>query len=141
MSTPVLLLSRAEPLSPVAVVASGDAARRLALRLLALPADRLERLRGVSAAGLIALVGDEADLPWVDGARYLGRDPLAPTLLLPTALAVGAHPALLERTVLTVAPDAAPPLAVLPDPLRVIPLGGARPVDPARLRAWLESPR
>jgi hypothetical protein len=123
------------------MLASGDAARRLALRLLALPTDRLARLQGVAGSDLVALVGDEADLPWVDGARYLGRDPSAPALLLPTALAVGAHPALLERAVLAAAPGASPPLAVLPDPLRVVPLGDARPIDPARLRDWLESHR
>jgi len=141
VSAPVFLVPRAEPLSPVAVVATGDAAQRLARRLLALPSDRLARLQGVSATDLIALIGDEGDLPWVDGARYLGRDPSAPALLLPTALAVGAHPALFERAVLSAAPGAAQPLAVLPDPLRVVPLGSARPVDPARIGAWLESHR
>src|SRR5262249_18847627 len=73
---------RAVPLAPCAVYAEGEAARALVRRLLARTDEELARLRGVAAASLVLILGE--DLPWVDGARYLGADPLALALLLPT---------------------------------------------------------
>ncbi|MCB9564908.1 MAG: hypothetical protein H6708_31365 [Kofleriaceae bacterium] len=46
---------------------------------------------------MLAVVGDAARLPWVDGVAYLGRDLAAPSLLVPTTLAPDAPPALVER--------------------------------------------
>jgi len=127
---------RDEPLAPAAVAAVGEAARRLAQRLLAGPPGALARLRGVASAALIVLIGEPDALPWVDGARYLGRDERAPALLLPTALAPSVPPALLERALLARAPHG--PLAVLLAPPRLVGLAAARPLTSARLRAWLE---
>jgi hypothetical protein len=129
--------TRAEPLRPAGAVAEGDAARRLARRLLALDDAALARLAGVAAPGLLAVAGVEEDLPWVDGVAYVGRDPAAPSLLLPTATESFAPAALLERALVAGSRGAPPPLAVLEAPLRVIPLGGARPVERVRLAAWL----
>jgi hypothetical protein len=123
----------------LAVVAEGEAARRLALRVLTCPDGTMARLSGVAGRGLLVLLGAEADLPWVDGVRYLGRDPEAPALLLPTALALTAPLLLVERALLGAAKDAAPPYAVLLEPLRLVPLGGARSLERARLGAWLKS--
>jgi hypothetical protein len=128
---------RAEPLRPAGVVAEGQAALGLARRLLALEDAALARLSGVAAPGLLAVAGAEEDLPWVDGVAYVGRDPAAPSLLLPTATEPAAPAALLERALLASAPGAPLPLAVLDAPLRVVPLGAARPVERTRLAAWL----
>jgi len=128
---------RAEPLRPAAAVAEREAAGRLGRRLLALTDDGLARLSGVCAPGILAVVGAEEDLPWVDGVRYVGRDPSAPSLLLPTAAAPALPAALLEHALHARAAGAPRPLAVLSGPLRVVPLGAARPLERARLAAWL----
>lgn len=138
MSAGLALVPRGVPLTPVAAVAEGDAAVRLARRLLGLDDTALSRLAGVASASLLAVTGAEADLPWVDGVRYLGRDPAAPALLLPTALAPALPLALVERALAAAAPPGAAPLAVLTAPLRLVPMGGARPLERARLLRWLD---
>jgi hypothetical protein len=130
-------VARPTPLPPSAAVAEGAAARRLAERLLARTDDALVRLAGAAGPGIIAVIGAAEDLPWVDGVLYLGRDPDAPALLLPTALSPDAPLPLWERALLSATGAASPPRAVLPGPLRVLPLGGARPVQRAALAAWI----
>lgn len=132
---------RPSPLAPLAAVAEGEAAVRLARRLFGAAPEALARLSGVAAPGLLAVCGAEADLPWVDGIRYLGRDPRAPSLLLPTAAALDCPLELVERALLRRAPAGGAPLAVLLAPLRLVPLGEARPLARARLAAWLEAAR
>lgn len=141
MSAAPPFVPRAEPLAASAAIAEGEAAARLARRLLALPDASLARLDGVAGEGLLAVLGAENDLPWVDGVRYLGRDPAAPALLLPTARTPVLPLPLVERALAAAAPEGAAPLAVLTDPLRVVPLGRARPVDRARLLAWMAARR
>jgi MoxR-vWA-beta-propeller ternary system domain bpX5 len=128
---------RREPLVPCAAAAEGAAAVRLAHRLLALDDEALARLSGVSAPDLLAVFGPEVALPWVEGIRYFGRDPEAPSLLLPTAVVLSVPAPLLERALLAAAGGSTPPLAVLLDPLRLVPMGLARPVDRARLQVWI----
>jgi hypothetical protein len=132
---PVAFVPRRAPLAPLAAAAQGPAARALAERLLARDDDALAALSGVASPDGIIVLGPAEALPWVDGVVYLGRDPEAPALLLPTALAPDAPPALLERAVLTRV--AAAPVAVLADPPALASLAAARPLDRARLRAWL----
>lgn len=133
----ILWKPRFAPLSPVAVAARGAAGRALADRLLMRDPDATTRLEGVTWRDLILLVGAEADLPWSDGAIYLGRDPAAPELLLPTALLPSVPLPLLERALRRQAANAALPLAVLPQPEPVLlPVGRARPVDRDRLKRW-----
>ena len=141
MTTPLPLVARAEPLRASAAVAEGEAAGRLARRLLALPDAALARLAGVAGEDLLVILGVEDELPWVDGIRYLGRDPDAPTLLLPTVRTTALPLPLVERALAAAAPAGAAPLAMLTDPLRLVPVGGARPVQRSRLLAWLESRR
>jgi hypothetical protein len=124
---------RDEPLAPRAVAAAGPAARTLARRLLAEPDEALGALRGVAGEDVLVLLGEAEALPWADGVLYLGRDPRAPGLLLPTALAPDVPPDLLERALTARHPA---PLAVLPP--RIVPVGAARPVARARLAAWLD---
>ncbi|MFJ8039868.1 hypothetical protein ACIRBX_05030 [Kitasatospora sp. NPDC096147] len=80
---------REPPLPPVAVLAVGDAVPRLARAArervragarLAVLADDGPGLPAADRA--LLLLGAEPDLPWADGARYLGQDA---GLLTPTA--------------------------------------------------------
>lgn len=132
---PVAFRPRVVPLAPLAAAAQGRAARALAERLLARDDAALAALSGVASPDRLLVVGPVEALPWVDGVVYLGRDPQAPSLLLPTALAPDAPPALLERAVLGRA--LAAPVAVLADPPALASLAAARPLDRARLCAWL----
>ena len=129
---------RASPLAPVAVWAEGPARRALLERLLALPGEHRARLRGAASAHVVIVSGEREQLPWVEGAKYLGRDPSAPSLLLPTTLEPSAPASLLERALLARVPRSAIPLAVLLSPARLVPMGEALPLGEARLRAALE---
>lgn len=135
-------VGRDPPLSPLAVVARGQAALRLADRLASseLPCDG--RWRGLGDPGggrerWLLVLGDEP--PWVDGAAYLGRDPAAPRLLLPTALRPDsggiAVAALLDRAIAARCAGALGPFAVVPD-LGVVATGAALAIAPAALAAW-----
>jgi len=135
------LRPRAEPLAPCAAAAEGAAAAALVRALLRRDDAALAGLSGVAAPGLLVVTGPAEALPWADGVRYLGRDPAAPALLLPTALEPEAPAALVERALLAAAGPAdrvAAPFAVLDGPLRLVPLGEARPLDRSALLAWLE---
>ncbi|WKD31816.1 hypothetical protein [Streptomyces xanthophaeus] len=95
-SFPLRWERREPPLPAAAVLAVGDAVPGLA-------AAALERVRGGARLGVLAddgpglpaadrallVLGDEADLPWADGARYLGRDAglLVPTTARPAPAA------------------------------------------------------
>lgn len=73
------------PRSPVAVLAEGESARRLAegvIRRLAAGAD----LRAAVGGGALLVLGQAEDLPWAPGATYLARElgVLVPTTVTPT---------------------------------------------------------
>ncbi|MFS8071489.1 MAG: hypothetical protein ACMG6S_34395, partial [Byssovorax sp.] len=98
----------------------------------------LARLTGVAGPSLLIALGDGDALPWVDGVVYLGRDPRAPSLLVPTALAPNVPVALLERALLGRGEALAALLAVLVDPPALVGVGAARPIERAALTAWIE---
>ncbi|MCI0487184.1 MAG: hypothetical protein L0229_11355 [Blastocatellia bacterium] len=141
--------ARWSPLAPVGAAARGPFARRLALRLLACDDERLSRLKGVAGPSMLIVLGEEYALPWVDGVTYLGRDPEAPQLLLPTSLRPSVAPALLERALLRKIDimsraSSSPrslfqPLAVFVDPPVIAPVGHARTVARDTLGAWLDA--
>lgn len=133
----VSFVPRRLPLSPVAAAGIGPVARRLGARLLELETAHLHRLRGVAGKGLLVILGEAESLPWVDGIAYLGRDPEAPRLLLPTALAPDAPAALLEKALFQRLREPTAPLAVLASPRRIVPVSSALPVDRASLERWL----
>lgn len=122
---------RDAPLAIEAALATGEAARALARRLLTI-AD-LSPLRAAATDELLVILGD--NLPWVDGIVYLGRDATAPRMYLPTTLAPSVAPAMLARGVERQKQVAAGPFALVP-PL-VIPLAAATSLDRSRLEAWL----
>jgi hypothetical protein len=125
---------REPPLLPCAVAAQGDAAIALARRA----ATSGRSLSCVAANGLIVLLGSAEDLPWVDGALYLGRDPNAPNLLLPTALAPTVPADLVERALTKRFASARPPLAILVEhgSIEVAPVGEAHLVSAHDLNGW-----
>ncbi len=123
---------------PCAVVAQGEAAQRLARRLLEYNEVELEQLQGVANRNMLLVQGETEALPWVEGVTYLGHDPEAPALLLPTAQRPDFPTALLERALRAQFPTVAAPMAVLPGTLQVVSLAGARTVARASLQAWLE---
>jgi hypothetical protein len=104
-------LPREPPLEACAVVAFGEAAKKLRVP---------KSMPCIRTAEMVLLIGD--DLPWADGVVYLGRDPAAPKLLLPTTLRPDVPLDLFERALLKKFEDA--PLAVIGD--RVISAGHAR---------------
>jgi hypothetical protein len=131
-------LPRERPLAPCAVAAQGEAAQRLARRLLEYGDDELGQLQGVAERGALLVRGEMAVLPWAEGVVYLGQDAEAPALLLPTALRPDFPVALLERAIRAQFPTVAPPVAVLPGTLQVVSLAGARTVALASVEAWQE---
>lgn len=128
---------RFTPLVSVGVAARGAAATSLAHRLLRDP-DSLSHYKGVSAPGLLIILGEEKQLPWVDGVVYLGHDSQAPSLLFPTNLEPSVPAALLQRT-LAVVHDQSGPCALLLDPPSIVPLSEARTIARASLIKWLEA--
>lgn len=123
---------------PCAVAAQGEAAHRLARRLLEYDEANLGLLQGVAERGTLVVRAETAALPWVEGVIYLGQDAEAPALLLPTALRPDFPAALLERAMRAQFPNVAPPIAVLPDALQAVSLAGARTVVRASVQTWLE---
>lgn len=137
---PVRWGPRSEPLEPLAVAGVGPVALALARRALASDEAVLASWQGVAGPDVLVLLGASASLPWVDGAVYLGRDPGAPALLLPCALAPDMAPSLLERALLARPGKAvSTPLAVLPSTHQLVPVDAARPVARASLVAWLDA--
>lgn len=132
MKHPVTFGERQPPLLPTAVLAQEAVAVTLVRRLLDHTLD-LEGLEGLAGPKVVVILGPTERLPWVDGVRYFGRDPEAPELYLPTTL----RPSVQSRTYAEVVPGPRP-LLIVPEQRMAWPLGGARPLDRARLRAWLE---
>jgi hypothetical protein len=131
---------RTTPLDPLGLAVRGGAARALAQRLLARDDAALGRLSGVVSPGLLVVLGEAADLPWVDGAVYLGRDADAPSLFLPTSREPTAPLPLVERALLARARTSgtSPPYAVLIDPPLLASTQAARPIERPVLQAWLD---
>jgi hypothetical protein len=140
MLVEVTFSPRTDSLDPVAVIGTGPVARALAHRLLRLADADLAVLRGVAGDGLIALMGEAAALPWVDGVVYLGRDADAPRLLLPTTLRPAVAVDVFERAIARHAGRLGGPWAVLAAPPRVIPIADALPVERAHVLRWLGAP-
>jgi len=131
---------RHEALEPCAAWASDAARLALLQHLIAQPEERLARLTGLASKELLVVLGPAAELPWVDGVKYLGIDARAPGLLLPTQLEPEVHPALVERGLRTRFAAEVAPLAVLLEPARVASLASARPLERARLVDLMERP-
>lgn len=131
---------RLKPLEPVAVAGRGPVAGRLGRRLGLFPEKALSAFRGVAGKDVLLVMGPPDQLPWVDGAEYLGKDPDEPGLLLPTNSGPVLQAGMMKRA-LECHFKVVPPLAVLaPNDFgwMVIPLISALPVAPHILATWLE---
>ncbi len=134
----VAFVSREVALAPLCVGGLGDVARALARWVLRDDGPRLSELRGVAANDVLLLMGAAETLPWVDGVFYLGKDPHAPRLLLPTQLRPDVPLAAFEQAIVRHVGELESPIAVLAHPCKLIPLAEARPVNRERLAAWLK---
>ena len=139
------VIARAKPLVPTALLAVNEAAVALGRRLLLLSASRLEALRGAAGDGFLLIVAETDALPWSDGVVYLGRDPEAPGLLMPTTSSVDVPLALFERALsrrfAREAQRPPPPFAVCFSPWFVTGAGAARRIERPELEAWLAGAR
>lgn len=113
------------------MVALGTVAKVLRDQLLQRDDASIAQWTGVSIAHGLVVCGPE--LPWVDGARYVAPDPDAGALWMPTTRRPTVPAALLERAVLARCPSGSAPVLLLDGAM--IPLGPARPLDFATLRA------
>ncbi len=135
---PLSWVTRETPLRPEGVVGAGPAALALGRRLMAMDEESLSQLKAAVSPELILVLGDESRLPWARGVTYLGRDPQAPTLYVPTARRPSLPLALFRRALLKRLPASREPLAVLPEPLRVIPMSACASIALTRLKDWVE---
>jgi hypothetical protein len=126
---------RTAPLEACAVVGIGGAGRALAHAALRRDDAALGELAGVHGESLVAFVGAAEALPWADGVVYLGRDPAAPALRLPTTRLPSVPLALFERAVVERV-RAGAPVAVLPDGV-LVSLAAARTVSRPLLARWV----
>lgn len=135
----VSFVQRIQPLTPSAAAGVGPVARALGERLLGLEDEHLQRLRGAAGKDVLVILGEAESLPWVDEIAYLGRDPSAPRLLLPTALAPDVPVPLLEKALFERLPEPTAPLVVLAAPRRIVPVSSALPLSRASLERWLSA--
>jgi hypothetical protein len=134
---------RSEPLVPCACIARGPVAQALGRAVLALDAQQLARLKACAGDRLLVLFGEGADLPWLDGMTYLGRDEAAPHLLLPTNRRPDVPVDLFGRALAARVPEATKGGAILPDAtagLFWVSIAAAGPIDRASLEAWMARP-
>jgi hypothetical protein len=127
-------------LLPAAVAGQGEISLRLARRLLQMDDETLGQLEGVAGEQLIIVQGKSDLLPWVEGVQYLGVDRGVPTVLFPTNYqpSLSLPPELLARA-LRAKTGTQELIALLRQPLLVVPMGSARPVSRTTLSSWLES--
>jgi hypothetical protein len=126
--------TRHEPLHPGAVLGDGLVAARLAAAL----AERVEHGADVevhAGDGLVLAIGDAADLPWVDGAVWLGAEA---GLLVPTTLEPTPEPHLVGRAVAKSVGADAGWIVLTPDRIVVGRRAAGHP-DPGRLRELARS--
>jgi hypothetical protein len=128
---------RDSPLLPVAVAGQGETSLRLARRLLQLDDESLCQLEGVAGRQLIVVQGTWELLPWVDGVQYLGVSSAAQSVLFPTNYQPSLPPELLANA-LRVKLHATGLIAVLQDPLLLVPMRNAKPISRRTLARWLE---
>lgn len=127
--------NRAVSLDPCAIIAFDDSAVGIVEKLLRLDNESLGTFQGASAERLIFIAGRGEDLPWADGAVYLGRNAqTSASFLLPTTVepkvSIDLFKLILENKFRHLLP-----CAVLPG--KIIPFGTAKKLSRAALERWL----
>lgn len=133
----ILWTPRDCPLTPVAVAGQRETSLQLARRLLQLNDESLGQLEGVAGRRVLVVQGRSDLLPWVNGVQYLGVDSIAPSVLFPTNYQTFLPQELLARA-LRVKLDKAGLIAVLRDPLLLVPMQNAKTISRRTLGRWLE---
>jgi hypothetical protein len=134
---PLTWKSRREHLPAIAVAGRGVSRCIIMERLRRrAPAD-LAALRIIVEDDYFVVLGDCVALPWVSGSFYLGCDPDAPSLLLPTALEPTLPANLFEEVVRARFPMHTEQTAVFPRPLHLMSMTDARPLTDDAVFAWL----
>jgi hypothetical protein len=124
--------ARARPVEPRAVLAWGDAARRLHARLGLLPETRQQRLAVTASRDVVVVLGPPADLPWVDSAAYAAPCEEDARLWVPTLWEPDVPADLLARALFL--RHGRQPMLLWPEPVVLIPLDRQLPVSAAQLR-------
>ncbi|MBX9667756.1 MAG: hypothetical protein K2X93_09070 [Candidatus Obscuribacterales bacterium] len=126
------------PLIPQAVVAVGSGlSRALVKKLLKREQNELRKLQCVAGKELLLVLGDESNLPWLDGVVYLGQERNS-SVYIPTVLQPSQSIALLERALLAANAGLKPPLVVLPSVSIVLSLSKPFIPDQETLKSCLE---
>ena len=131
---------REPPLTPAALAVQNRHLGALHVRLQRRPAEALPSLEIVRFEDGVVVLGPEEELPWVDHGLYLGRDPQASGLLVPTREQANVPMDLFERALRRRLGDVPGTLAVLPGWEMVVPLHAPVPLSPSLLAAALEAP-
>lgn len=118
--------NRLDALEPLAIIGFDEMAKRLKEKLLSLDDEKLSLLQGVFGKNLLFAAGQTADLPWIDGVIYLGKDLQATSIFLPTNMRPEISLDLFEKTMLRRF-SAQKPFAIVEN--RVIPVGEMRPIS------------
>ncbi|MCA9520162.1 MAG: hypothetical protein KC609_04295 [Myxococcales bacterium] len=126
---------RPDPLAPLAALAEGDVTPRLRARLSRFGDEALTHVAGAQGDDWLCVIAERPRLPWVEGIQYLGRDPDASALLLPTTHRPNIPVALLQRILIHRFSQSLPPLALCIQSERVLALGCAVAIE----RGWLET--
>ncbi|GAA5161764.1 hypothetical protein GCM10025770_11520 [Viridibacterium curvum] len=113
------------------MLAWGDAALRLHLRLQEMDEVRLARLALTASRDVLIVTGAVDDLPWSEGVGYFASCPEVPALCMPTTLAADVPADLLFNALSSM--HARVPLLLWPDPRAILPLDRLLPGSPALL--------
>lgn len=125
--------TRTVPPEPRAIVAWGQAARRLLARVRAMDEAGLARLQGTANAQVLIVVAGQAEhLPWIEGAAYAAPCDAAPGLWLPTLNEPDQPIDLISRALQF--RHQRQPLLLWADPPAVLPLDRLLPMTPWHLQ-------
>ncbi len=133
---PIKWIPRQTPLTAMAVVTKQPVAAQLVSKLLLRIDKELSELKGCYAGDYVVIIGDESMLPWINGAVYFGKDPDAPSLLMPTHSKPTVHTGLVEKAFSKL--TAKGRIIIMPDDAVVIPILKALPLDTNALKAFLK---
>ncbi len=135
MKIPLTWSLREVPLVTRGLYAQGGAARRVARLVLERSP---EGLCVVAGEDCLILLGPSDLLPWADGVVYLGQEPDAPGLWMPTTCVCDLHPVLVRQML---EPKHGLPLLCLPAQGLFVSLFAQAPLSLSRLGAWLAGRR
>lgn len=136
---PVNWKSRRKPLDAIAVAGRGVTKLIIMERLRRRAPSDLIGLHLITFNDYFVILGDPCNLPWATGAIYMGRDPKAPNLLLPTMLEPTLSTNVLERVLSNYSGYTATAIAVFARPLYIMPIVDARPLTEEPSIKWIYS--